>query len=61
MKAEIEKPDFVRTRRQTAEILSVSLRTLDKIKDLPRTRITTRRYGYRQSVIEKFLAARTGI
>jgi hypothetical protein len=60
MKTEAPQPDFVRTRKQTAEILTVSLRTLDGIKDLPRTRITQRRYGYRQSVIEKYLDARTG-
>jgi len=55
--------DTVRTREEFAGILGISLRTLCRMEERgetpPRVQVSATRYGYRQSVIEKFLNART--
>jgi predicted DNA-binding transcriptional regulator AlpA len=55
--------DFIRTRKETAQRLRVSLRTLQRMESRgeapPRIRITDRIFGYRDSAIDKFLASRT--
>jgi predicted DNA-binding transcriptional regulator AlpA len=55
--------DYVRSRRDAARILGVSVRTLDRLDRLGnaprRTRITDRLVGYRDSAIKEFLDART--
>lgn len=56
--------DAVMTREETARSLRVSLRTLRRMEkngEAPtRTKITERISGYRVSVINAFLAERTG-
>ena len=58
-----EKIDRIYTRRETAERLRVSVRTLtrmERAKKLPpRIRLSDRIYGYRASAIENYLDART--
>ena len=54
--------DYIRSRKEVAKLLGVSVRTLARIEargELPTVRITPRIIGYRASEIEKFLAART--
>jgi predicted DNA-binding transcriptional regulator AlpA len=54
--------DCVHTRKRTAEILGVSVKTLTRIEargELPRVQISPRIIGYRNSEIEKFLTAKT--
>ena len=55
--------DPIRTRRETAEIMRVSLRTLSRLEaqgEVPaRTRISERIFGYRDSTIRAHLDART--
>jgi predicted DNA-binding transcriptional regulator AlpA len=55
--------DFVRSRKETAKILSISLATLARLEKAgqmpPRIKVSDRRYGYADSAIEKFKAART--
>jgi predicted DNA-binding transcriptional regulator AlpA len=55
--------DFVRTRKEAAQILRVSIRTLSRMekdgKAPKRTKITDRIYGYRDSSIAEFLNCRT--
>jgi predicted DNA-binding transcriptional regulator AlpA len=54
--------DCVHTRKRTAEILGCSVKTLTRIEargELPRVQISPRIIGYRNSEIEKFLAAKT--
>jgi predicted DNA-binding transcriptional regulator AlpA len=55
--------DLVYTRRETAQRLRISLRTLSRMerdkKMPPRIRLSDRIYGYRQSAIENYLSART--
>jgi predicted DNA-binding transcriptional regulator AlpA len=51
--------DQVRTREEFAGMLGISLRTLCRMEQNgeapPRVQISATRYGYRQSVIDKFL------
>jgi predicted DNA-binding transcriptional regulator AlpA len=59
-----QKPvDYVRTRKEAAALLRVSLRTLTRMeqsgKAPKRTKITDRIYGYRDSSITEFLNSRT--
>jgi len=58
-----ETPDLVLTRRETAERLRISLRTLTRMerdrKLPPRVRLSDRIFGYRTSAIESYLDART--
>jgi predicted DNA-binding transcriptional regulator AlpA len=54
--------DYVHTRKETARILGVSVKTLTRIEargELPRVQISPRIIGYRNSEIEKFLTSRT--
>jgi predicted DNA-binding transcriptional regulator AlpA len=55
--------DYVRTRKETAKIIGVSLRTLQRMEargEMPsRIRISQRIFGYRDSAINCFLAGRT--
>jgi predicted DNA-binding transcriptional regulator AlpA len=55
-------PDYVRTRKETAKILGVSLRTLTRMETqgkMPaRIRVSDRITGYRDSTIQKFLEDR---
>ena len=57
------KSDLVLTRRETAQRLRISVRTLTRMerdkKLPPRIRLSDRIYGYRASVIESYLDART--
>ena len=61
---EIAGVDFIRTRKETAERLRVSLRTLRRMEVRgalpPRIRISDRIYGYRDSEISAFLNSRVG-
>lgn len=63
---EAAKPilDRIRTRKQVADLLSVSTRTLTRMENRgelpPRIRITDRRVGYRESDIAAFIASRAG-
>ena len=55
--------DFVLSRRQAADVLGVSMRTLTRMEAAgngpsPRCRLTDRRFGYRASVISKFVQDR---
>ena len=56
--------DRFRTRRETAQLLRISLRTLRRLElrgDLPpRVRVSDRIFGWRDSQIDAFLGARTG-
>jgi predicted DNA-binding transcriptional regulator AlpA len=60
---ETSNKDFVRTRKETADILRVSVNTLRRMelrgKAPARTMITDRIVGYRQSAIDHFLSQRT--
>ena len=55
--------DRVLSRRQYADILGVTLRTLSRYEKAgnapPRTRLSDRRWGYRQSAVDRFLSANT--
>ena len=54
--------DYVRSRKQAAEILGVSLRTLRRLElagELRVTQISQRIKGYRDSVLTKFIEERT--
>lgn len=55
--------DPVVSRKQTCNILGVSMDTLDRLEragEMPgRVRLSTRRFGYRLSSIELWLTART--
>jgi predicted DNA-binding transcriptional regulator AlpA len=55
--------DRVLSRRQYAGILGVTLRTLSRYEKAgnapPRTRLSDRRWGYRQSAVDRFLRANT--
>ena len=55
--------DRVLSRRQYADILGVTLRTLSRYEKAgnapPRTRLSERRWGYRQSAVDRFLSANT--
>jgi predicted DNA-binding transcriptional regulator AlpA len=55
--------DFIRTRKETAQRLRISLRTLQRMEARgeapPRIRITDRIFGYRESAIDVFLRERT--
>ena len=55
--------DPIRTRKEAAEFLRVSVRTLTRREnsgDLSgRIRISDRIYGYRQSTLDQYLASRT--
>jgi predicted DNA-binding transcriptional regulator AlpA len=59
----VEIPDRVLSRRQYADILGVTLRTLSRYEKAgnapPRTRLSDRRWGYRQSAVDRFLSANT--
>lgn len=53
-------PDFVRSKKETAERLGISVQTLDRMRDqLPRIKISERRVGFRDFDIAKFITART--
>jgi predicted DNA-binding transcriptional regulator AlpA len=58
-----QQPDRVLSRRQYADILGVTLRTLSRYEKAcnapPRTRLSDRRWGYRQSAVDRFLSANT--
>jgi predicted DNA-binding transcriptional regulator AlpA len=55
--------DYVRNRKETAKRIGISVRTLQRMESRgeigPRIQITDRIIGYRDSTIDKFLAART--
>lgn len=55
--------DYVRNRKETAKRIGVCVRTLQRMEKRgeigPRIHITDRIIGYRDSVIDAFLAART--
>ena len=55
--------DYVCSRQKTAEILTVSLRTLDRMESAgkapARTALSDNRFGYRISAINQFLNERT--
>ena len=55
--------DYVRTRRETAKILGISVRTLTRLENRgeapPRVKISDRITGYRTSAIDQFLKTRT--
>jgi predicted DNA-binding transcriptional regulator AlpA len=54
--------DRVRSRKETAEILGISVQTLTRVQDeLPPIKISTRRIGYRDSDISKFLSNRAAV
>jgi hypothetical protein len=59
------KVDLILTRPEVAQRLRISVRTLSRMEnrgDLTgRIRISDRIFGYRNSVIERFLANRTGL
>jgi predicted DNA-binding transcriptional regulator AlpA len=59
-----QKIDFVRSRKDTAKILGISVRTLQRMEGRgempPRIRVSDRIFGYRDSAINEFLTARTG-
>lgn len=54
--------DRIRTRKQVADLLSVSTRTLTRMENRgelpPRIQITDRRVGYRESDIAAFINSR---
>jgi predicted DNA-binding transcriptional regulator AlpA len=55
--------DYVRSRKEAAKILGVSVRTLYRMENRgeapPRVKITERIIGYRDSAINAFLNSRT--
>ena len=59
---ETQTEDRIRTRRETADRLRVSVRTLTRLERRgvmpPRIKITDRIFGYRDSSIDQFLASR---
>jgi predicted DNA-binding transcriptional regulator AlpA len=59
-----QKIDFVRSRKDTAKILGISVRTLQRMEARgempPRIRVSDRIFGYRDSAINEFLTVRTG-
>lgn len=62
MKEESHQVDYVRTRKEAAKFLGISIRTLTRIEargELRRVQISPRIIGYRNSEIEKFLTAKT--
>ena len=63
MTSEVVGIDCVRSRKQTAQILGVSVRTLSRMelsgKAPPRIKVTERVTGYRDSAINQFLESRT--
>ena len=63
MESKIAEIDCVRSRKQTAQILGVSVRTLSRMEMRgeapPRIRVTERVIGYRDSAINEFLTSRT--
>jgi predicted DNA-binding transcriptional regulator AlpA len=58
----MDNVDYVRSRKQTAARLNISLKTLQRMEKRgeapPRVRITDRTCGYRDSAIEQFLKSR---
>lgn len=63
MESKIAEIDCVRSRKQTAAIMGISVRTLSRMElrgeGPPRIRVTERVIGYRDSAINEFLTART--
>ena len=63
MSTKPDSADYVRSRREAAQILGVSVRTLRRMelsgKAPPRIQVTDRVVGYRDSEINRFLEART--
>lgn len=55
--------DRIRSRKQVAEQLGISTRTLDRLHERgelpPRVKISDRLVGYRASAIEQYLQSRT--
>ena len=62
-KSETAPIDYVRSRREAAKIMGVSVRTLTRMERSgqapPRIRVSARIVGYRDSAINEFLNART--
>ena len=61
IESKTKTPDHVRSRTETAARLGISVQTLARIEatgELPRVKISTRRVGYRESDISRFLNAR---
>ena len=56
--------DFIRTRKETAQRLRISLRTLQRMEARgeapPRIRITDRIFGYKSSDLDAWLESRKG-
>jgi predicted DNA-binding transcriptional regulator AlpA len=54
--------DRLRTRKEFADLLAISVRTLDRLEKAgrlpPRVHVTDRLVGYRESEIAKFISAR---
>jgi predicted DNA-binding transcriptional regulator AlpA len=62
--SEMKTADYVLSRKETAERLGISLPTLGRIEatgELPRIKISTRRVGFRESDISKFLDTRIAV
>ena len=59
---ETQTEDRIRTRKEVAERLRISVRTLTRMESRgklpPRIKITDRIFGYRDSEINQFLASR---
>lgn len=51
----------VLSRKTTAKKLGVCERTVDRIPDLPRVRLSARRIGYRECDVDEYLARRLEI
>lgn len=49
--------DRLRGRKETAEILGISVQTLDRLQ-LPRIKVSARRIGFKDSVIAQYVASR---
>ncbi len=48
-------------RHRAAALLGISDRTLDRIEDLPRIRLSARRVAYRRSDLEKYIERRVEV
>jgi DNA-binding transcriptional MerR regulator len=57
-----EKPDFIRSKKFTAKVLNTSERTIHRLDQrglLPRTQVSARCHGYRDSVIAAYVDRQT--
>jgi predicted DNA-binding transcriptional regulator AlpA len=60
-----QSPHRVRTRSQTAQILGISNKTLDRLEKVgrigPRIALSTRRVGFSDAAIEAFIKSNSGV